>query len=197
MRYGVFWRHHAGGSIWDPSIPSLRDQQCDSCSWPTHVPTEKREHVMRVWTHCDEGVNTLWWGCEHTVMRVWIHCDEGVNTLWWGCEWCVNEERCMKSCTYLMYDIRSFEVSIYLWHHHANLCNKHITSKWFLLREKSYVLGYKICQFFVLWVGGLQGHMSALLLTGCSPSLILSLPSAIITIFLSVALIYVSSVLPI
>ena len=36
--------------------------------------------------------------------------------------------------------------------------------------------------------------MSALLLTGCSPSLIPSLPSAAITIFLSVALTYVSSV---
>ena len=75
----------------------------------------------------------MWWGCEYTVMRVWIHSDEGVNTLWWGCEWCVNEERYMKSCTYLMYDVRSFEVSIYLWNHHANLGNKHITSKWFLL----------------------------------------------------------------
>ena len=75
----------------------------------------------------------MWWGYEYTVMRVWIHCDEGVNTLWWGCEWCVNGERCMKSCTYLMYDVRSFEVSIYLWNHHANLCSKHITSKWFLL----------------------------------------------------------------
>ena len=60
--------------------------------------------------------------------------------------------------------------------------------------EKSYVLGNKICQFFALWVGGLQGHLSALLLTGCSPSLIPSLPSATITIFLSVALTYVSSV---
>ena len=62
--------------------------------------------------------------------------------------------------------------------------------------EKSYVLEYKICQFFALWVGGIQGHMSALLLTGWSPNLIPSLPSATITIFLSVALTYVSSVLP-
>ena len=133
MRYVVFWRHHPGGSIGDPSVPSLRDQQCGSCSWPTHVPTEKREHVMRVWIHCDEGVNTLWWGCEYTVMTVWIQCDEGVNTLWWGCEWCVNEERCMKSCTYLLYDVRSSEVSMYLWNRHASLCSKRITSKWLLL----------------------------------------------------------------
>ena len=63
----------------------------------------------------------------------WIHCAEGVNTLWWGCEWCVNEERCMKSCTYLLYDVRSSEVSMYLWNRHASLCSKRITSKWLLL----------------------------------------------------------------
>ena len=168
MRYVVFWRHHPGGSIGDPSVPSLRDQQCGSCSWPTHVPTEKREHVMRVWIHCDEGVNGAW--MRNGVWRaVLIYCMmSGVL------RWVYICETIMPICV-------------------INISPPNDSS----CPEKSYVLGYKICQFFVLWVGGLQGHMSALLLTGCSPSLILSLPSAIITIFLSVALIYVSSVLPI
>ena len=127
---------------------------------------------------------------EYTVLRVWIHCDEGVNGAWMrNGVWRAVLIYCMMSGVLRWVYICETIMPICV----INISPPNDSS----CPEKSYVLGYKICQFFVLWVGGLQGHMSALLLTGCSPSLIPSLPSATITIFLSVALTYVSSVLPI
>ena len=150
------WQHRR------PQLPlSLRDQQCDSCSWTTHLPKKK-------WQYCDERMWMMyeWWMMykELYVFNVWTSG---------GLRW-------VYICETIM--------PIYV----INISSPNDSS----CPEKCYVLGNKIYQFLAFWVGGLQGHLSALLLTGCSPSLIPSLPSATITIFLSVALTYVSSVLP-